>query len=273
MATSWDRPKRSWGWSSSGRWWAILVLLGLAYAIPPSRHVCEQAVSAVGPRLVGIVQQNQNQPADAEQAEKMRLQERVVALVIDGARLQALEEENRLLRQQARVSLQSGFEALGAQIISRAMTPDRASIVIDRGSQDRVEIGQAVLAGDGFLIGKISALGSRTATVELLTDPRSRIAATLSGEQRVLGVVEGRGNGAARMTYIPASQTIKKDQIITTSGTEEKIPAHIPLGLVNAVEGKNTDPFVSAILEPLLPLDRLAFVTVLRPQAVEDATP
>lgn len=269
MATSWDRPKRSWGWSSSGAWWIVLALLVAAIAIPFSRRGLQRFVSSVGRPVVAVVQQNQTQPADEAQATLMGLQERVASLAVDGARLRALEEENRLLRQQAHVSLQTGFEGLGAQVISRSMTPDRASIVIDRGQLDRVEIGQAVLAGDGFLIGKVSAIGSRTATVELVTDPSSRVAATLSGEQRVLGVVEGRGNGAARMTYIPSSQAIKKDQIITTSGTEEKIPAHIPLGLVNAVEGKNTDPFVSAILEPLLPLDRLTFVTVLRPHIAE----
>lgn len=269
MSSSWDRPKRSWGWPSLLRWGVLLAVLVVVLVVPAVRQQAERGVSFVGGRMVGIIQQNRNQPREPMEIERLGWQERVTALAIDGARLKALEEENELLRQQARVSLQSGFEALGAQVISRSMTPDRAVIVIDRGQREAVEVGQAVLAGDGFFIGKVSAIGYRTATVELMTDPRSRVAATLSGERRVLGVVEGRGNGAARMTYIPASQAIKKDQIITTSGTEEKIPAHLPLGLVNAIEGKNTDPFVSAILEPLLPLDRLTFVTVLRPGSAE----
>ncbi len=266
MSSSWDRSTRSRGWSASSVWWVGgIILLLLVLFVPSLRQRAEGMVSTVGGRIVGIIQQNRNQPNNTRELEKQKLQERIAALTVEGARLKALEEENDLLRQQAHVSMQSGFDVLGAQVISRSMTPDRAMIVIDRGQRDLVEVGQAVLAGDGYFVGKISAIGFRTATVQLMTDPDSRVAATLSGERRVLGVVEGRGNGAARMTYIPASQPIKKDQIITTSGTEEKIPAHLPLGLVNAIEGKNTDPFVSAILEPLLPLDRLTFVSVLKP--------
>ena len=74
-------------------------------------------------------------------------------MVVSSARLAALEEENSLLRQQAKVSPQSGFEMVGAQVVSRIMEPDRSTIVIDRGQWDEVEVGQAVLAGDGVIIG------------------------------------------------------------------------------------------------------------------------
>lgn len=266
MPSPWDRPKRSWAW------WAVLLALGVVFAVPSLREGARGLVAKVGAPLASFIQRVRSRPQDALEEERRRWQEQIVALAVDQARIQALEEENGLLRQQARVAVSSGFEGLGAQVLSRTMTPDRAAIVIDRGQRDAIELGQAVLAGDGLLIGKVSALNYRTATVELLTDPHSRIAATLSGKRRVLGVVEGRGNGAARMTYIPASQVIKQDQVIVTSGTEEKIPPHLPLGLVNAVQGKKTDPFVDAILEPLLPLDRLSFVTVLRPHSEGSAS-
>ncbi len=219
----------------------------------------------VGARSVALVLAVRRRGASAQTEELEYLRSRLGTVAVSVARLAALEEENALLREQARVSPQSGFELLGAQVISRVTEPDQAILVIDRGRQDEVEVGQAVLAGDGVIVGKISMLTERTATVQLMTDPRSRFAATLSGETRLLGVVEGRGNGAARMTYIPASQPIKKDQIVVTSGTEEKVPPHIPIGLVNAVEGKNTDPFISAVLEPLLSLDRLRVVSIIRP--------
>lgn len=219
----------------------------------------------VGARSVAAVLAVRGRGASAQTEELEYLRSQLGTVAVSVARLAALEEENALLREQARVSPHSGFELLGAQVISRVTEPDQAILVIDRGRQDEVEVGQAVLAGDGVIVGKISTLTERTATVQLMTDPRSRFAATLSGETRLLGVVEGRGNGAARMTYIPASQPIKKDQIVVTSGTEDKVPPHIPIGLVNAVEGKNTDPFISAVLEPLLSLDRLRVVSIIRP--------
>lgn len=260
MQSSWSEPKRRvWGW-------LVPPVLGLVLLIPSFRHRAELVVGAIGAPVTRFIHDWREEDRSAIEQELDRVQTRVAELAVSSAHVAALEEENRLLREQAQVSPDSGFELLGAQVIARQMEPDRAAITIDRGRLDEVEVGQPVLAGGGILIGKIASLGERTATVELLTDPRSRFAASLRGETRLLGVVEGRGNGAARMTYIPASQTIEKNHIVVSAGTEEKIPAHLPLGLVNAVEGKNTDPFVSAILEPLLPLDRVRVVSILRPE-------
>lgn len=261
MTSSWNRPRRPWVW-----WVVIVCLLGIL-VVPSARSFFQGGAVRVGTSIASFVQWARPSDSSSQASVDERWRERLAGFVVDQARLKSLEEENQLLRQQAHVVATSGFETIGAQVLSRSMTPDRAVIFIDRGQSDALEIGQAVLAGDGMFIGKVASLSSHSATVELVTDPRSRVAATLSGETKLLGVVEGRGNGAARMTYIPASQAIKKDQIIVTSGTEAKIPPHLPLGLVNAVEGKNTDPFVSAILEPLVSFDRLSIVTVLRPRA------
>lgn len=245
----------------------LLLLVIIGYAIPVSRAFMQSGVAKL---LVGVQEMGarfRERGASEQEQRLVEAEARLASFVVSEAKMAALQEENDLLRKQGNYPVESGFELVGAQVLSRVMTPDRAQIIINRGADDRVEVGQAILGDDGVLLGKITSLSKRTATIELLTDPNSRIAATLSGEQRLLGVVEGRGNGAARMTYIPSSQAMKKDQIIVTSGTEEKIPAHIPLGLVNAVEGKSTDPFVSAILEPLTPFDRLTLVQVLRPRS------
>ena len=196
------------------------------------------------------------------------LEAQVRSMVVQQTEVDALKEEITRLRAQARFLQTSGYDSVGARVITRRLRPNQAELVIDRGTEDGLEVGQAVVAEEGVFIGKVASLTERTAIVQLLTDPRSRVAASLSGENRLLGVVEGRGNGAARMTYIPASQTLTKDQIIVSSGTEERVPAHLPLGLINAIEGKKTDPFVNAILEPLIPLDRLMVVSILRPSAL-----
>lgn len=196
------------------------------------------------------------------------LERRVSSLAVEYARLHALEEENRTLRAQAKFLFASGYDSVGARVIARDIHFDRAVITIDRGREDSIEVGQAVVVEEGILIGKVSNLKERIATVELLTDPRSRLTAAVSGEGWLIGVVEGRGNGSAVLTYIPSSEKLKKDQVIVTSGTEEKIPAHLPLAMINAVEGKTTDPFLRAIVEPLLPLDSMMFVSVLRPSAL-----
>lgn len=195
-------------------------------------------------------------------------QERMASLAIDVSRFRALEDENRALRAQANFLFTSGYDSVGARVIGRDLRHEQAYLMIDRGGNDHIEIGQAVVADQGIFIGKISTITEQVATVELLTDPRSRVAAAFNDDRRLSGVVEGRGNGAAVLTYIPASEHVKKDQIVVTSGTEDKLPPHLPLGIVNAVEGKTTDPFLNAIIEPLIPFDQVTFVSVLRPSVL-----
>lgn len=255
---------RSRSWRSAA--WIFVALLLIAGAVPFTRGKIEAAMGQGLASVNRFVDGWRRERLDERERALQEAQARVALFVVSEAKIAALQEENEVLRRQGNYRPESGFSVVGAQVVSRVMMPDQATLVINRGADDGIEEGQAVLADDGMFIGKVRSLGKRTARVQLMTDPQSRVAATLAGERRLLGVVEGRGNGAARMTYVPASQPMKKDQIIVTSGTEEKIPANLPLGLINAVEGKNTDPFISAILEPLIPFDRLTLVQVLRPQ-------
>ncbi len=203
---------------------------------------------------------------DAERVTELEL--RLSSLSVDYVRLRALEEENRSLRAQAKFLATSGYDSVGARVISRDVRNERALLLIDRGQVDNVEVGQAVVTDEGVYVGKIIALSERVSTVELLTDPHSRVAAAFGKDLRLLGVLEGRGSGAAVLTYIPPNEGILRDEIVVTAGTEEKIPANVPVGIVNVVEGKPTDPFLSAAIEPLVALDRVVFVSILRPSAL-----
>ncbi len=251
----------------------LAILLGLAGILEPVGNILRRIglpVIRATTEFVAPITTRWNwlsrQPNEVERLDV--LENRLTKLAIDYARLKALEEENAALRAQAKFLSTSGYDSVGARVISRSIGNGRALLMIDRGLIDTVEKGQAVLTRNGIFIGKISAISERVATVELLTDPDSRVASALAGDQKLIGVLEGRGNGAAVLTYIPSSQAPKRDQIVVTSGTEEKVPAYLPLGVINAVEGKPTDPFINASVEPLIGGDRVTFVSVLRPSAL-----
>lgn len=248
----------------------VLALAAFAGALKPLARLVEtvtlpvaRVLSSARNTVIGLGQQTIS--SDAEQR-IMRLESLVRSLAMDQAHIEGLEEENRQLRALAKFIGTSGYDSVGAHVISRDIRNQQALILIDRGQRDGLEVGQAVVSAGGILIGRISVLKDRVATVELVTDPRARIAAALRG--KLIGVVEGRGNGAATLTYIPPSQVIARDEILTTAGVEEKIPADLPFAIVNDVHGKPTDPFLKASLEPLVPFDRLTLVSVLRPSVL-----
>lgn len=193
---------------------------------------------------------------------------RLRTLVSDETRLHTLEEENTVLRAQAKFSETSGYDQVGALVISRELGTLRGRLLIDRGAYDHVEVGQAVVTAEGIYIGHIRSVETRVATVELLSDSESRVAAATEAENTLVGVIEGRGNGAATLTYIPSSLELKVDQIIVTAGTGEKVPARLALGIVNSVTRTPKDPFYTASIDPLVRFDRLTYVSVLRPSVL-----
>lgn len=248
---------------------AILSLSGLLHPLGDlGRRVTLpiiQKLSAI-PRSVASFAEGSDQTS--RDVRIQNLQRQLAAVVIEKGKMDALQEENQQLRAQAKFLTTSGFASVGARVISRDVRANRALLFIDRGRRDHVEVGQPVVVGEGIFIGKVSALEERVSTIELLTDPNSRVAVSPLDQKRLVGVLEGRGNGATVLTYIPSSEHLTRDQILVTAGTEDKVPQNLPLGIINAVEGKTTDPFLNAAVDPLVSLDRVLLVSVLQPEAL-----
>ncbi len=202
----------------------------------------------------------------ASEASLRALEASIAHEVVDRARLQSLEDENRTLKAQAHFLEHSGHDSIGARVISRDLEQGRMHFMLDRGTHDQVEVGQAVITEGGVFVGKILRVSERVAVLEVFTDPDARTAASPVRAPHLVGVIEGRGNGAALLTYIPPSETLKQDNLLVTAGTEEKVPGNLPLGIINRVNGKPTDSFLTAAVEPLVGLDRLSIVAILRAQ-------
>lgn len=196
------------------------------------------------------------------------LEARISSLSVDYVKLRSLEEENRRLRETAKFLQSATYDHVGARVIARSTDPRDASLLIDRGSRDGLELGMAVVVDEGVFIGKITQLSSRVSRVTLVSDERSRVAATRAGETKLLGVVEGRGSQLAQMTLIPQNEPLNPNDLVVTAGTEEKIPANLVIGLIDRVDSKPTDPFKVATLEPLSSRERIDLVIVLRPAAL-----
>ncbi|MFZ2803893.1 MAG: rod shape-determining protein MreC [Patescibacteria group bacterium] len=225
-----------------------------------------QAFAAVGSAANGGGTSGQTVQGLTKQVQE--LQSQLSSVSVDYVQLQSLQEENVSLRKVANFLSDTGYDHVGARVIARSTDPQSASVLIDRGSSDGLETGMAVAAEDGVFVGKITSLNERTATVTLVSDGQSRVAASLAGTHQLIGMVQGEGNGVAQLTLVPQSQALKANDIIVTAGTEEKIPDNLAIAMVNDVEGKPTDPFKTATLEPLAQVDQLDLVIVLRPAAL-----
>jgi len=130
----------------------------------------------------------------------------------DFANLQAqLQEAHGKIEQLAKLRMKSEWENMQFLPADVVAVADQAQneLLISRGQDDKVAVGQYVMGlSDHSIIGTISEVSARGSKVRLITDPASRMAVTIA-DPNVRGIMEGRGNGAARIPLIPAEHKIR----------------------------------------------------------------
>ncbi len=183
---------------------------------------------------------------------------------VSNGQLRALQDENTHLKDLLKFSERSEHISLLARRIGRSTDPLNSSIVIDRGSRDGIHPGDPVVVGDGLLIGTIQQVDESRSFMVSLTDSRSKILASIVQEKKeIRGIAEGQFNTGLSMTLIPISAELKKDDLVITSGLQERIPAGLVLGTVDSIVKNPEDLFQSALLKNVASIDEYALLTVL----------
>ena len=145
----------------------------------------------------------------------------------------------------------------------------RRSILIDRGSQDGVIEGAAVVQG-GVFVGTVQRVDARTARVQLVTDPPSRLAVAIRTQEgaRVTAWLHGGGNEAAmalRKLKSVDGVHVRPDDPLLTSNENELIPAGLLVGKVVSASDADAVTFADVRIRPLFDLVRTTTVLVLVP--------
>lgn len=172
-------------------------------------------------------------------------------LRIENARLQNFADENEELRDALGYIESLEDVVVTAHVISEVSDDAHNTLVLDRGSDDGITIGQAVFVNKGILIGKITDVSRRTSSVLLLTDSKSAVAVSVQNKDRTLGVLEGSRGLSMAITLIPQTETLAPGDIVITSGIEPGIRRGLVIGTIDKVVRETQEPFQSAIVTPL----------------------
>ena len=173
--------------------------------------------------------------------------ERLVALLAGSreATTQNLEQE-AFQRLEARLG---AGKVTRAGVIGSGTSPLRRTVAVDRGSRDGVVRGMAVLTLEGSLLGTVESVTESTSWVRLLTDPRSGVNGMLQ-ESRARALVTASDKGDLRMDVQNQGVDVKPGDMVLTSGLGGMLPAALPIGRVQAVQGGPLEAFRTVIVEP-----------------------
>jgi rod shape-determining protein MreC len=217
--------------------------------ISPVYRVAEAPVEAVR----GISTWGRSYDTLLEENEALR--ERLMTQSGSLQRLGALQEENARLRAllEATESRDLGFRF--AELVQVSLDPYSHQVLIDRGRDDGVFEGQAVIDGLGVM-GQVESVTGGHARVRLISDPEHAIPVQiLRTGQRTVAL----GTGEARrlsLPNLPAQADVRVGDRLVTSGLGERFPAGFPVGDVTDVERTEGAGFLQVDAVPLAALDR-----------------
>lgn len=217
------------------------------------------ALAAAGARVASLWT-----PAAPEQYAALRAERD--ALVLEVARLRIQAQEAEELRGVLAYQERSRERLQAARIIGRSGDLALQAVMIDRGGDDGIAPGMAVVVGDGFYVGTVRKTAPRTAVVLLALDGRSRVAAGIQNGTRTVGYVEGgRGLGMA-LRLIPQQEHVEPGQLVVTSGLDPAVPRGLIIGRVERVSRAPQEPFQTAVVSQIVAVERNATVAVVIPE-------
>ena len=130
-------------------------------------------------------------------------------------------------------------EELIAKVLIDKKSPFLRSIIVNKGTKDKVELGMAVLDGS-YLVGKIVETNYSTSRALLISDLNSKIPVAIE-PGNIQSILSGTGKFNGKIQYLQNEGLIEKISIVYTSGSGGLFKSGIPIGKINKfdVKGEN----------------------------------
>ncbi len=190
------------------------------------------------------------------------LEERNLELARLAVRYEVLRTENDRIRELLGSRAQLSTDVVIAELIGVVSAPDTQQVIIDKGSNDGVRIGYAVLDARG-LFGQVVEIHNATARVLLITDLSHAVPVEVN-RNGLRGVVAGTGRADLLwLENVPATADIRQGDLLVSSGLGGRFPRGYAVGLVQAVVAERDLAFLQVSVEPSAMLSRSRYLLVL----------
>ena len=151
-------------------------------------------------------------------------------LKAENLNIEFIKSENKILKSKIEDIKDQNYEVLAKVIIDK-QSPFLKSIIVNRGSKDKIELGMAVLDGD-FLVGKVVEVNYLTSRILLLSDLNSKIPVSIEPDG-IQSILSGTGGKHGKLQYLLNDNlSIKDEDEVFTSGSGNIFNAGIPVGKV-----------------------------------------
>ncbi|MCI0436466.1 MAG: rod shape-determining protein MreC [Gemmatimonadetes bacterium] len=164
-------------------------------------------------------------------------------------RLEALEAENRRLRDLLGSAARVADRAVVAELVAVSLEPFTRKIVVAKGSRDDVYLGQPVIDAYG-IIGQITEVGVFSSKSTLITDPGHAIPVVVN-RNGLRAIVFGTGApDRVSVPYLTASADIREGDLLVSSGMGGRFPPGYPVAEITRVVKDPNEAFLDIDARP-----------------------
>lgn len=154
------------------------------------------------------------------------------------------------------------FKYIGASVTGKDPGNWYDIYTINKGSKDGVAVNDAVIAGHGYLVGRIIEVGTTYSKLMAIIDERSSISIIVN-RTRDMGIVSGSSDSAVVAIMELEADIVKGDDIITSEYST--LPKGLYIGKVKSVEKQERKLQKLVEIEPSVDFKRLEEVFLVKP--------
>lgn len=151
--------------------------------------------------------------------------------------LKVHEEENIKYREFLNFKKRDNYSFVGADVMSKGISANISSLLINRGLEDGVKINDPVLTSRG-VVGKIVSSSKYSAEVQLISDVNFRLSVKIVPDN-VEGVLRWIGDDICEIVELKKISDIEIGDVVLTSNLSIYFPPNLPVGEVISIFEKS----------------------------------
>jgi len=155
-----------------------------------------------------------------------------------------------------------------AKLLQVNTDPFSQRIILNKGSQDGIKVGESVLDAFGVM-GQVVEVSPYTSIVLLISDPSHAVSvqSNRSGT-RAIAIGTGRTD-ILELNHVTPTADLEVGDTLVTSGLGERFAEGYPVGAIVSIEPDPSQSFMRVIVKPAAQLDKSREVVIVPTQEVE----
>ncbi|OGI18883.1 MAG: rod shape-determining protein MreC [Candidatus Melainabacteria bacterium RIFCSPHIGHO2_02_FULL_34_12] len=163
-------------------------------------------------------------------------------------------EETKKLKEQLNLKRKLNYKTISSSVIARSADNWHKQIILDKGMQENIMQGDAVLTSKG-IVGQVVEAGKHSSIVQLISDPSYKLGCKIQ-KKGIMGILSGKNNRTSLLEFIPVGTKVMLGDVVVTSGISSKglnpvYPSGHPVGRIIRIskkKSKATDLYIEVKL-------------------------